>query len=76
LVPETTIGASYGDAFLAGLAAGIVKRADLEQWVRTGTTVRPNPTLKGLYDEYFTDFVQLYEHTRDIAHRLSARSGR
>jgi xylulokinase len=74
LVPETTIGASYGDAFLAGLAAGIVKRTDLEQWVKTGTTVRPDPALKELYDQYFTDFIELYEQTRDIAHRLSARS--
>ncbi|WP_425144925.1 FGGY-family carbohydrate kinase, partial [Deinococcus sp.] len=27
--PATTIGASYGDAFLAGLAAGVLRRADL-----------------------------------------------
>jgi len=34
IIPEQTIGASYGDAFLAGLAIGMVQKTDLSQWVK------------------------------------------
>src|SRR5690606_3433557 len=33
LVPETTIGASFGDAFLAGVAAGALAWSELPNWV-------------------------------------------
>jgi len=69
-VPALTIGASYGDAFLAGLAAGILKREDLSMWVKPGTTIVPNPQRKALYDRYYSDYLLLYERTKDIMHRL------
>ena len=34
VLPETTLGACYGDAFLAGLAAGLLEKSDLKNWVR------------------------------------------
>jgi len=52
IVPQLTIGASYGDAFLAGLAAGILNREDIRHWVKPGYTVDPNPEVKPLYDRY------------------------
>jgi xylulokinase len=69
-VPALTIGASYGDAFLAGLAAGILRREDLYSWVKTGKTVAPNPALKVRYDRFYADYILLYQQTRDIVHRL------
>jgi len=72
IVPALTIGASYGDAFLAGLAAGILTRGDLKVWVKPGTTVVPNSKRKALYDRYYADYLLLYERTKDIMHRLSA----
>jgi xylulokinase len=70
VVPALTIGASYGDAFLAGLAAGILKRKDLQSWVKPGYMIEPNPAAQSLYDRYFEDYLLLYERTREIVHRL------
>lgn len=72
-VPQLTIGASYGDAFLAGLAAGILQRSDLAHWVHPGSVITPDPVRKAIYDLYYADYRQLYEQTREIVHRLGAR---
>ncbi len=71
IVPGLTIGASYGDAYLAGLAAGILKRSDLQTWVKQGITIAPNRANKPLYDRYYADYLLLYERTRDVIHRLA-----
>ena len=42
IVREKTIGASYGDAFLAALAMRDVKRGDIEQWNPIATEFTPN----------------------------------
>jgi xylulokinase len=74
VVPELTVGASYGDAFLAGLAAGILKREDLYNWVKEGRTINPDDDQRVLYEDYYVDYLELYRQTKDIMHRLSARS--
>src|SRR5829696_3334306 len=47
IVPERTIGASYGNAFLAGVATGIVRdRAELHRsWVNVARTIEPDPAV-------------------------------
>jgi xylulokinase len=35
-VPTVTLGACYGDAFLAGCAAGLLRREQISEWVRPG----------------------------------------
>jgi xylulokinase len=72
-VPQLTIGASYGDAFLAGIAAGLLQRSDLVRWVKPGTEVRPDPARKAIYDSLYADYRLLYERTRDIVHRLGEK---
>ena len=72
-VPQQTIGASYGDAFLAGIAAGRLQRSDLAHWVRPGYEVRPNLGRKGTYDFLYADYRLLYERTREIVHRLGEK---
>jgi len=69
-VPQLTIGACYGDAFLAGLAAGILQPSDISCWVQPGITIQPNPANKPLYDAFYNDYRFLYERTREIVHRL------
>lgn len=71
LVPKETIGASYGDAFLAGLASATVERGALDGWVDTLRTIVPNALSHPTYDSLFADFKALYKITRDIIHRLS-----
>lgn len=70
-VPELTIGASYGDAFLAGLAAGILTRDDLSAWVKPGTVIRPDPAPQERYDAMYQHFRRLYKETKGTAHFLS-----
>ena len=73
-VPALTIGASYGDAFLAGVAAGILRREDLQQWVTAGVTIDPDVSLKPSYDRYYADYLLLYRQTRGLVHRLAHRA--
>lgn len=76
LVPERTIGASYGDAFLAGLASGIIGSVDAlgGGWSRIAGTVEPRPALSATYDKYYAVYRALYENTKEQAHALSALS--
>jgi xylulokinase len=69
IVCEKTNGASYGDAFLAAMAAGLADRADIAQWnpvVKT-ITARPN----AVYEKAHGLFRRLYEQTKDIASELT-----
>jgi xylulokinase len=68
-----TIGASYGDAFLAAVAIGRATRADIARWNPVERTVAP--TRREAYERGFALFKALYESTRDIAHALVARDG-
>ena len=71
LVPKETIGASYGDAFLAGLASENVERDMLASWVGALRTIEPNTLTQSFYNRKFADFKVLYMATRDVVHRLS-----
>lgn len=72
-VPGQTIGASYGDAFLAGYAAGLVP--DFETlstvWVGNPMQVMPDPAQHELYLEYYDLYQALYQQTKDISHQLA-----
>lgn len=72
--PDQTIGASYGDAFLAGLAAGILKPGDLAEWVGSGSQIIPDAGRTARYEAYYQDYLALYQQTRSIVHNLSARA--
>ncbi len=73
VLPETTVGASYGDALLAGLATGIVPGLDAmrERWVRTKAVIEPDPTHAALWDERQAIFTRLYRETKADVHRLN-----
>jgi xylulokinase len=73
IVPEKAVGASYGDAFLAGLAAGIIPSVDAlhQNWVTAKRIIEPDPAYTALYDEYFSVYTSLYPQTREAMHRLA-----
>jgi xylulokinase len=73
IVPQRTIGASLGDAFLAGLASGIIEdRTALKRdWVQVDTILEPQLTLKAIYDEYFVVYRNLYEKAKGEMHSLA-----
>jgi xylulokinase len=64
IVREKTIGASYGDAFLAAMAVGDAKAADIELWNPVATTFVPAPALLARYDKLYRTFRDLYPATR------------
>lgn len=73
IVPELTIGASYGDAFLAGLVSGLLKQENIKDWVKTRNIIEPDRTNQEMYRTLYTDYLKLYENTREIVHRLSGK---
>lgn len=71
-VPSTTIGASYGDAFLAATAVGMYKHLeDVHRWVQIDRTVVPRKEATTLYDSYYSVYRSLYLHMQEDMHRLA-----
>ncbi len=75
VVPEVALGACYGDAFLAGRAAGLLEVDAIDTWARTRRVVRPNASLKGLYDRRYGQYQSLYRQTRETVHALARERG-
>ena len=66
VIPETTIGASYGDALLAGLGTGLVARDS--RWNAPAATLEPDRSSTERYAELYGVYRELYPATRDLAH--------
>ncbi len=67
---QHSLGASYGDAFLAALAIGNVRAESIFDWNPVERTIVPCPI--AAYDEMYPLFRRLYVQTRDIAAEVSA----
>lgn len=71
-VPATTIGASYGAAFLVAVAAAPVGDEPLiGDWNPVAETITPDAARRQAYDALFDRYLRLYAGTRDIAHELA-----
>jgi xylulokinase len=71
-VPEVTIGASYGAAFLA--AGAVTDPAPrIEEWNLVVTTIVPDPCLAPLYDALYDRYLRLYAGTAGVVHELAAQ---
>lgn len=71
IVPAITVGASYGDAFLAGYGAGIFKSPlDINNWIKDKRIVEPNKDLYPLYSQYMKIYLELYERNKDLMHEI------
>ena len=70
LVPEQAIGASYGDALLAGIGVGLLP-ADTD-WATIEREITPDPRNRERYEELFATWARLYPATREQVHRLAA----
>ena len=71
-VPQTTIGASYGAAFLAATATHPTAPR-ITDWNPIATTIHPDPDAAAAYDELFELYLRLYAGTVDVAHALAER---
>ena len=70
IVAEKTIGASYGNAFLAAVAVGAATPADITLWNPVARVVQPQAV--PAYARQYPLWKRLYQQTRDIAHDLGA----
>ena len=68
IVSEKTIGASYGDAFLAAQAVGLARSEDIATWNPARRDILPKR--HEAYELQYPLFLRLYEQTKDIAHAL------
>lgn len=71
-VRSKTVGASYGDAFLAALAVGDVKPADIREWNPLHSEFVPNPANAAICKRQYAAFRDLYRATR---HLMQPESG-
>ncbi len=71
IVSDKTLGASYGNAFLAAVAIGQAERGDIAVWNPQARVVAPEKI--EAYGRQYPLFRQLYTQTRDIAHALGVR---
>ncbi len=69
IVCDKTIGASFGDAFLAACAVGLATMDDIEAWNPTARKVEPME--QAAYARQYPLFKELYTSTRHIAGALS-----
>ena len=70
IVREKTIGAGYGDAFLAAVAVGAAAPGQIADWNPVARTVSPENV--PAYARQYPLWKALYSQTRDIAHALGA----
>ncbi len=71
-VPSVTLGASYGNCFIAGYAAGIFKDPrEISQWVATDRTVSPDERNYVVYETRMKTYLELYKRNADLMHATS-----
>jgi xylulokinase len=75
-IPNRSVGAAYGDAYLAGYAAGLFKDSAVlkQKWAHIVRTVEPQPAVKPIYDELYDLYHRLYRNTRAEMHSLARDS--
>ncbi len=69
LIPKKTIGASYGDALLAGIGTGLVDPNT--DWAEISHEVVPNAETFDTYQILFQQYQDLYLHTKSQVHILA-----
>jgi xylulokinase len=70
IVRAKTVGASYGDAFLAALAVGDARPEDIRRWNPIAAEITPDSGKREIYRRQYEIFRALYPQTRDLMKRL------
>lgn len=68
-IPRETIGASYGDALLAAMAAGLAD--ERTSWNAPAAIVEPRVEHAEVYDRLYEVYRSLYPATREAMHQLA-----
>jgi len=70
-VCRKTIGACYGDAFLAALAVGDVSKKDILAWNPEDKRIVPDRRNRAVYAKQYRVFKELYRRTRELMAELA-----
>ena len=71
-IMEVTIGASYGDALMAGICCGVFSGfPELKRIVKPARTVEPRPGMRELYAPFRKTYDEAYAANRELMHRLA-----
>jgi xylulokinase len=71
-VPDVALGASYGDAFLAGLSVGVLSNPDqVESWLKIREMVEPRAEYRPMYDRSYQIYRELYLRNQDLMHSVA-----
>jgi xylulokinase len=71
MVCAKTVGASYGDAFLAALGVGDVRKRDILDWNPEEKRILPQRRNRAVYDRQYRIFKELYARNRDLMAELT-----
>lgn len=66
ILRKTTLGASYGDAFLAAHACGDLKKDDINNWNAVDYEIEAKTDNLNIYSKGYKNFRKLYESTKDL----------
>ena len=66
ILRKTTLGASYGDAFLAAYACGDLKKDDLNNWNGVDYEIEAKNDNNNIYSKGYKNFRKLYENTKNL----------
>ena len=69
-VRRKTVGASYGDAFLAALGVGDVRKSDILKWNPEERRIKPDRKTRPVYERRYKVFRQHYEQNRNLMAEL------
>jgi xylulokinase len=70
-VCRKTVGACYGDAFLAALAVGDVRKNDVRAWNPVARRIVADKRNRAVYARQYEVFKALYRQTKDLMAELS-----
>jgi xylulokinase len=73
IVHEKTMGAAYGDAFLAALGVADIKREAIQEWNPVTRTIAPEASRRAVYQRGYEVFRALYPRTKDLMRQVSGQ---
>lgn len=73
-VATNTVGAAFGNAFLAAVAVGAAGREDIRRWNPVERSITPEKRNRAIYDARYSTFKELYVRNNDLMRGASKRA--
>ena len=71
-IPQQQVGASYGDAFLAGIGCGLLSSpSQASEWFKSKHSVKPDPETQKRYSGYYKIYRELYTRNSSLMKQLT-----